>query len=139
MQKKNIMHPDTSRQNRIGLNTSPWVIIGSAGILLVVAVVLAYQNYSREKKYMSRILSEKGAAVIKAVEAGARTGMMGMMWGDQQVQTLIDEAAQLSDILYMTVADQEGLILASSNHDLIGTRMDAGLPKIQPDSPETVN
>lgn len=133
------MHPDTSRQNRIGLNTSPWVIIGSAGILLVVAVVLAYQNYSREKKYMSRILSEKGAAVIKAVEAGARTGMMGMMWGDQQVQTLIDETAQLSDILYMTVADQEGLILASSNHDLIGTRMDAGLPKIQPDSPETVN
>lgn len=141
MQKKkeNIMRPETSYQNRIGLNTSPWVIIGSVGILLIVAVVLAYQNYSREKKYMSRILSEKGAAVIQAVEAGARTGMMGMMWGGQQVQTLIDETARLSDILYITVADQEGLILASSNHDLIGTRMDPGLPKIQPDSPEAVN
>jgi two-component system sensor histidine kinase HydH len=141
MQKKKdtIISSDTSRPNRIGLNISPWVIIGSVGILLVVALVLAYQNYSREKKYMSRILSEKGAAVIQAVEAGARTGMMGMMWGAQQVQTLINETAQLSDILYITVADQKGVILASSNHDLIGTRMDPGLLKIQPDSPEAVN
>ncbi|MEX1298030.1 MAG: hypothetical protein AB1Z81_03420, partial [Desulfotignum sp.] len=141
MQKKKdtIMRPDTSRQNRIGLNISPWVIIGSVGILLVVALVLAYQNYSREEKYMSRILSEKGAAVIQAVEAGARTGMMGMMWGAQQVQTLINETAQLSDILYITVADQKGVVLASSNHDLIGTRIDPELPKIRPDSPEAVS
>jgi two-component system sensor histidine kinase HydH len=141
MQKKkdNIMRHDTSRPNRIGLNISPWVIIGSVGILLVVAVVLAYQNYSREKKYMSQILSEKGAAVIQAVEAGARTGMMGMMWGARQIQTLIDETAQLSDILYITVVDKEGFILASSHHDLIGTRMDPGLPQIHPDSSETVN
>lgn len=141
MQKKkdNIMRHDTSRPNRIGLNISPWVIIGSVGILLVVAVVLAYQNYSREKKYMSQILSEKGAAVIQAVEAGARTGMMGMMWGARQIQTLIDETAQLTDILYITVVDQKGLILASSNHDLISTRMEPGLPQIHPDSPEAVN
>jgi len=45
---------------------------------------------------MSRILKEKGAALIKGVEAGARTGMMGMMWGGQQVQTLLEETASLS-------------------------------------------
>ena len=62
------MISNTRNRSRTSLHKSPWIIIGSVGILLIVVVVLAYQNYSREKKYMSRILSEKGAAIIKAVE-----------------------------------------------------------------------
>ena len=123
------MIPKTRRHSRTSLPTSPWIIIGSVGILLVVVVVLAYQNYSREKKYMSQILSEKGAAIIKAVEAGARTGMMGMMWGGQEVQALIEETAQLPDVLYITVANREGLVLASSDRGLIGTQMSIGSPE----------
>jgi two-component system, NtrC family, sensor histidine kinase HydH len=129
----------TTPGSRTGLVASPWIIIGSVGILLIVVVVLAYQNYSREKRYMSRILSEKGAAVIKAVEAGARTGMMGMMWGGRQVQTLIEETAQLPDVLHITVVDNEGLVLASSNRGLIGTRMDPDSPEEELDPSETVN
>jgi two-component system, NtrC family, sensor histidine kinase HydH len=129
----------TTPGSRTGLVASPWIIIGSVGILLIVVVVLAYQNYSREKRYMSRILSEKGAAVIKAVEAGARTGMMGMMWGGRQVQTLIEETAQLPDVLHITVVDNEGLVLASSNRGLIGTRMDPDSPGEELDPSETVN
>ena len=117
------MIPKTSRDRRWQLHTSPWIIIGSVGILLIVVVVLAAQNYSREKKYMSQILSEKGAVIVKAVEAGARTGMMGMMWGGQQIQTLIEETAQLPDVLYITVVNRDGLILASSNREVIGTQV----------------
>ena len=133
------MIPKTSRHSLTSLPTSPWIIIGSVGILLVVVVVLAYQNYSREKKYMSQILSEKGAAVIKAVEAGARTGMMGMMWGGQEVQALIEETAQLPDVLYITVANREGLVLASSNRGLIGTQMSDGSPEGKPNPSEAIN
>lgn len=46
------MIPKTRHRSRKSLHTSPWIIIGSVGILLIVVVVLAYQNYSREKKYM---------------------------------------------------------------------------------------
>ena len=67
------------------IHTSPWMIVGAVIILLIIVVVLAVQNINREKRYMSQILSEKGAALIRAVEAGARTGMMGMMWGGEQV------------------------------------------------------
>jgi two-component system sensor histidine kinase HydH len=98
-----------------GILTSPWIIVGSVLILLITVVVLAVQNYNREKHYFSRILSEKGAALIKAVEAGARTGIMGMMWGSQQIQTLIEETARLQDVLYMTVIDKEGVVLASND------------------------
>jgi two-component system sensor histidine kinase HydH len=133
------MIPKISHDSRWNLHTSPWVIIGSVGILLVVVVVLAAQNYSREKKYMSRILSEKGAAVIKAVEAGARTGMMGMMWGEQQVQTLIEETALQPDLLYITVTNRNGLVLASSNRELIGTQMNPSFFEVAPKLSETIS
>ena len=111
------------RNTKGAIHASPWIIVGSVVILLITVVVLAVQNYNREKQYMSRILSEKGAALVKAVEAGARTGMMGMMWGGQQVQTLIEETAQLSDVLYITIANRNGDVLASSHPGLIGTQL----------------
>lgn len=129
----------TSRDNLWNRHASPWIIIGSVGILLIVVVVLASQNYSREKKYMSQILSEKGAVIIKAVEAGARTGMMGMMWGGQQIQALIEETALLPDLLYITVVNREGLVLASSNRGLIGSQMNPSPFETDPKPSETIN
>ena len=116
------MIPKQKPNGRRRLHTSPWIIIGSVVILLIVVVVFAAQNYSREKQYMSRTLTEKGAVVAKAIEAGARTGMMGMMWGQRQVQTLIEETAQLPGVLYITVTNRDGLVQASSNRELIGAR-----------------
>jgi two-component system sensor histidine kinase HydH len=115
------------RNTKGAIHASPWIIVGSVVILLITVVVLAVQNYNREKQYMSRILSEKGAALIKAVEAGARTGMMGMMWGGQQVQTLIEETAQLPDVLYITITDHNGIVLASSQRGLIGNQLNSPL------------
>ena len=127
------MFPKQKLNGRLLLPTSPWIIIGSVVILLFVVAVFAAQNYSREKQYMSRTLAEKGAVIAKAIEAGARTGMMGMMWGRRQVQALIEETAQLPGVLYITVTDSDGQVQASSNRELIGTRI-AGVmaPGTQP-------
>ncbi|MBT8370251.1 MAG: PAS domain-containing protein, partial [Deltaproteobacteria bacterium] len=107
-----------------GMQTSPWIILGSTAILLIVVMVLAFQNTNRERRYMSQLLSAKGAALIRAVEAGARTGMMGMMWGGQQIQQLIEETARLPDVRYMAVIDQSGLSLAHSDLSNIGQEFD---------------
>ena len=69
----------SSKKGGIGTYISPWMIVGAAVILLIVVLVLAVRNINREKHYMAQILSEKGAALIKAFEAGARTGMMDMI------------------------------------------------------------
>ncbi|MDJ0784574.1 MAG: ATP-binding protein [Desulfosarcinaceae bacterium] len=109
-----------------GMQTSPWIILGSTAILLVVVMVLAYQNTNREKRYMSQILSAKGAAMIRAVEAGARTGMMGMMWGGEQIQRLLEETARLSDVRYMVVINQAGEAVAHSDPAKIGAPFSPG-------------
>jgi two-component system sensor histidine kinase HydH len=97
------------------MQTSPWIILGSTTILLIVVLVLAFQNTNRERRYMSQLLSAKGAALIRAVEAGARTGMMGMMWGGRQIQQLLEETGRLPDVRYMAVIDQPGRTLAHSD------------------------
>lgn len=98
-----------------GMQTSPWIILGSTVILLIVVIVLAVQNTNREKRYMSKILREKGAVLIRAVEAGTRTGMMGMMWRGQQIQRLLEETAKLPDVVYMVVVDPQGRAVAHSD------------------------
>jgi two-component system, NtrC family, sensor histidine kinase HydH len=103
-----------------GMQTSPWIILASTVILLIVVIVLAVQNTNREKRYMSKILREKGAALIRAVEAGARTGMMGMMWRGRQIQRLLEETAKLPDVVYMAVVDPHGLAVAHSDPSEIG-------------------
>lgn len=106
------------------MRTSPWVILGSTAILLIVVMVLAFQNTNRERRYMSQLLSAKGAALIRAVEAGARTGMMGMSWGGQQIQRLIEETGRLPDVRYMAVIDQSGRVLAHSDPSKIDQPFD---------------
>ena len=100
---------------RARMQTSPWIILGLTVILLIVVLVLAFQNTNRERRYMSELMSAKGAALIRAVEAGARTGMMGMRWGGQQIQRLLEETARLPDVLYMAVIDQNGRAVAHSD------------------------
>jgi two-component system, NtrC family, sensor histidine kinase HydH len=104
----------------MGLRTSPWLILGAAAILMVVVVVLAFQNIRRDQRHMNEVLSTKGVAVIRAVEAGARTGMMGMRWGGAQVQRLLEETGQLPEVLYIAILSQDGRALAHSDASRVG-------------------
>jgi two-component system, NtrC family, sensor histidine kinase HydH len=133
--EKNRMLSQFQKNLRYGLQTSPWIILGSTAILLVVVLVLAIQNTHREKRYMSEILSAKGAALIRAVEAGARTGMMGMSWSGRQVQQLLEETARVSDVLYLAVVDRYGQVVAHSDPTRIGSpfRKDRKLIHLGPD------
>jgi two-component system sensor histidine kinase HydH len=107
---------------------SPWIIIAAATLLAVVVIVLAVFNIHREKASMSKILSEKGAALIKSFEAGTRTGMMGMMGSQMQLQPLLEETAKQEDILFIAVTDARGVVLAHNQRQLIGSRFSPDNP-----------
>jgi two-component system, NtrC family, sensor histidine kinase HydH len=103
-----------------GMRTSPWIILAAALILLVVVVVLAQLNIQRDRRHMTELLSTRGIALIRAVEAGARTGMMGMAGGGAQVQRLIEEVALLPEVLYIAVIELDGTVVAHSDPERIG-------------------
>jgi two-component system sensor histidine kinase HydH len=86
---------------------------------------LANKSIKKDKENMTRLMVEKGAALIRSFEAGARTGMMGMGWGGMQLQQLLVETAKQPDILYLVVTDEKGWIVAHSEPDRIGDKHQA--------------
>jgi two-component system sensor histidine kinase HydH len=100
--------------------TSPLLLLGAAGILAAVVAAMAALDLGREKQYMTQLLLEKGAALIKAFEAGARTGMRGGFGADIRLQHLLEETANQPGIFYIAVTDATGHILAHSNAKRIG-------------------
>jgi two-component system sensor histidine kinase HydH len=121
-----------------GLQTSPWIILGSTAILLVVVLVLAIANTNREKRYMAQVLKTRGAALIQAVEAGARTGMAGMMWSGAEVQRLLEETARLPDVQFMAVVDRDGRVVADSDKTRIGKPFRPNGPPLRHLGPDQV-
>ncbi|MCK7504207.1 MAG: hypothetical protein MZV70_09010 [Desulfobacterales bacterium] len=81
----------------------PWVLLGAVAVLLPIFAFMTVQNIHREKEFTTRLLVEKGAALIRSFEAGTRTGMMGMQRGGFQLQRLLTETAQLPDIAHLIV------------------------------------
>ncbi|HCY83711.1 MAG TPA: PAS domain-containing sensor histidine kinase [Desulfobacteraceae bacterium] len=108
------------------VHISPWMTIGSSLVLMAIVGFLGVVNYSRDKEQMSKLLEEKGAALIRAFEAGTRTGMMGMMTrmgaaaNERHLQILLEETADQPDISYISIVNHNGVILAHNEKDLIG-------------------
>ncbi|MBW1960954.1 MAG: PAS domain S-box protein [Deltaproteobacteria bacterium] len=113
-------------QNKFWMGLSPWIIIGAVGVLFPIFAFIAVENVNRQKENSIRLLTEKGAALIRSFEAGTRTGM-GMHWTNRQLQRLLTETAQQPDIEYLLVADTSGTILAHNNPAYIGNCHGTGL------------
>lgn len=108
------------KQNLLRSSASAWMVMGMAAILTMVVVALAVFNYNREERDMEKVLGEKGEALIRSFEAGARVGMMGDFGSEARLQALIDATAELPDILYIVLTDREGRVIAHSDSERIG-------------------
>ncbi len=95
----------------------PWVFIGAVMVLFPIFAFMTMQNINRSSLHNTRLLLEKGAALIRSFEAGTRTGMSGNFMGSFHLQRLLSETAMQPDIAYLLVTDAEGTIVAHNAHD----------------------
>jgi two-component system sensor histidine kinase HydH len=109
-----------TKRKRSWIGIPPWIVIGAVVILAPIFIFWATENIHRQQESTTKLLLEKGAALIRSFEAGTRTGMLGMRWGGRQVQRLLRETAQQPDIVYLLITDTDGNILAHSNPSQIG-------------------
>jgi two-component system sensor histidine kinase HydH len=119
-----------AKNDRFWAGIPPWIFIGAVVVLFPIFTFMTIQNINRQNESSLRLLLEKGAALIRSFEAGTRTGM-GMHWSAVQLQKLLTETAQQSDILYLLVADANGTILAHGDPSHIGKSHGRGLNLIQ--------
>ena len=105
----------------------PWLLIGSAVVLVPIFIYVAVENIRFRNESSTRLLAEKGEALIRSFEAGTRAGMRGDGRRDFRLQRLIIETAQLPDIAYILVTDEDGIILAHNDLAKVGDRYGEGL------------
>ena len=118
---------DRIKDTRFWAGVPPWVLLGAVAVLLPIFVFMTVQSIHREKEFTTRLLLEKGGALIRSFEAGTRSGMMGMQRGGFQLQRLLTETAQLADIAHLIVTDAAGNVIAHSDLDRVGSIYASGL------------
>jgi two-component system sensor histidine kinase HydH len=102
------------------MSAPPWLLIGAVVVLLPIVAYMTLINIHREKELTTRLMMEKGAALIRSFEAGTRTGMMGMRGSNFKLQRLLTETAQQPDIVHLLVTDGGGMIVAHNDLKQIG-------------------
>lgn len=102
------------------IRVSPWVIVGAFIVLVPIFAFMTIKNVKTQQDNMIMLMQEKGDALIRSFEAGARTGAMGMNWSGVQIQRLIMETAEQPDILYILITDKNGTVVAHNQPMFIG-------------------
>jgi two-component system sensor histidine kinase HydH len=98
---------------------SPWFIIGAVVLLVPIFIMMALENINKQNDYTTQLLIEKGEALIRSFEAGARTGQ-GMHWSSFQLQKLLIETAEQQGVDHIILTDTDGMIIADSDPSMIG-------------------
>jgi two-component system, NtrC family, sensor histidine kinase HydH len=97
----------------------PWAILGAVVILVPIFAYLTLGNIHKHKELTTQLLVERGEALIRSFEAGARTGE-GLKWGSFQLEKLVFETAQQPGVDYLIITDATGKILADSDPSMVG-------------------
>ena len=102
----------------------PWVFIGAVVVLLPISSWVTFDKIKRQRENSIQLLVEKGAALIRSFEASTRTGFMADSFREtRKLQKLLYETARQPDISYLLVAQDDGTIVAHSNQELQGRRL----------------
>lgn len=116
-----------SLSRRVWTSLPPWVVAGVSLVLFPLVGFTAFNNIQQQKENTYSLLFEKGAALIRAFEAGVRTSIATPQWRNFHLQSLLQETAVQPDIRYLFVSRENGEIVAHSNPEKIGTRIDRAL------------
>ncbi|HPL64331.1 MAG TPA: ATP-binding protein [Syntrophales bacterium] len=107
------------RSVKFWIDAPPWLIIGAVVFITLVFIFMTLQSIGKQKEITTRLLVEKGDALIRSFEAGIRTGD-SLQWSSFDLQKLLIEIAQQPGIDYMILTDAKGSILADSEPSLVG-------------------
>ncbi|MDR3630789.1 MAG: ATP-binding protein [Desulfocapsaceae bacterium] len=110
---------------------SPWLFAAACALLTLIIGTFAVNNYQREKMLMTEALLQKGITIIRFVISNSRASLRGeakdihvAMWKwTDHVQQAIDHASGQPGVDFLCLLDSDGLILASTSREAIGSNV----------------
>lgn len=110
-------------------------LLAAVLVLLSIVTVTTYFNLDRGGKQARRVMDAQASAVISGMAAGLRTGWRHWVWNNESIQSLVQEMST-GDIAFISLIDEKGIILAHSDPDKVGTRLD-NIEKLRTDINKT--
>jgi len=101
-------------------------ILAAVTTLLLVLALYTARNLTLARQRLENSLLQQGVVLSRAIEAGSRAGMR-MSWRIAQLQTLVEEISHISNVVYISVIDRKGVILAHTRTESIGQTADLDL------------
>lgn len=98
-------------------------MVGAAFILFLVVGVFTGRNIQQTEQSVTRLLAERGNAIIEIFESSLRSGMRTR--SGLRVQELLEDLASREDILFVAVTLADGEIVAHSDSGRVGGRLQA--------------
>ena len=96
-------------------------MMGAAFILFLVVGVFTGRNIQQTEQSVSRLLAERGNAIIEIFESSLRSDMRTR--SGVRVQELLEDLTAREDILFVAVTLDDGVIVAHSNPGRVGQRL----------------
>jgi two-component system, NtrC family, sensor histidine kinase HydH len=109
------------------MSIPPWLLVGAIIILVPILLFMTLDSILKQREHTIQVFLEKGDALIRSFEAGARTELTNGQWDFFRLQKLLMETAQQPDVDYLIITDDKGAILADSDPSLIGETYTAEL------------
>lgn len=96
-------------------------ILATILTLLVLLGISTIRNLHRDRMRMEESLLRDGLIVLRSLEASYRSGMQGMMERGTDIQRLIAQVSDLTEIRFVALVDAKGIIIAHSDNAMVGT------------------
>ncbi|MCG8566479.1 MAG: histidine kinase, partial [Desulfobacterales bacterium] len=101
---------------------SPLMVVGVLVILLPIFGMMTLDRMEKQKTQVREQLLATGISLIRTFEAGTRSGMLGMRWGERRLQRMLRETSFQPEVFYIMITDTQGRILAHNDPDQVGSR-----------------
>ena len=123
--------------------SSPWLLTAAAALLIGIVVTFAFHNFRLEQRLMTEAMAQKASTLMQVLHSGSRASFMNDLrkdyWNNDtwqvHVQRIIDHLAEDKDLRFLALTDEQGKVIAHSNHDQLGQtlKLAAGAMKKEQD------
>src|SRR4030065_1320454 len=96
-------------------------ILATILTLLVLLGISTVRNLHRDRVRMEDSLFREGLMVLRSLEASFRSGMGGIRQRGNNIQWLISQVSDLTDVRYVALLGEKGTAIAYRRAPIVGT------------------
>ncbi len=111
--------------------SSPWLLAAAAALLIIIIATFALHNYRLERRLMREALEQRAVTLVRVLHSSIRIALINELRQHQQLtsawpeqlQQVVSHVGDEKDILFVSLANEAGTVLAHSEQGKIGSSM----------------